>query len=80
MDSRAANLDGDDGVEGTDGGLEGLEVSVLVGKDAKVACVDAETDTGVHVLLGGFKPGITLSLMDSERERERENERKKGVG
>ena len=41
MDSRAADLDGDDGVEDAHGGLEGLEVRILVGKDAEDAGVDA---------------------------------------
>ena len=62
MDSRAANLDGDDGVEGADGGLEGLEVAVLVREDTEVARVDAQTDSGVDVLLGRLEPGVTLRL------------------
>lgn len=66
MDSRAAHLDRDDGVEGADGGLKGFEVAVLVGEDTEVACVDTETDTGVDILLGRLEPGVTLSLLDSE--------------
>ena len=51
MDGGAADLDGDDGVEDADGGLEGLEVAILVGEDTEAAGVDAKADTGVHVLL-----------------------------
>ena len=65
VDRRAADLDGDDGVEGADGGLEGLEVAVLVREDTEVARVDAQTDSGVDVLLGRLEPGVTLSLCDS---------------
>ena len=65
MDGGAAHLDGDDGVEGADGGLEGLEVAVLVREDTEVARVDAQTYSGVHVLLGRLEPGVTLSLCDS---------------
>lgn len=63
MDGGAAHLDGDDGVEGADGGLEGLEVAVLVGEDAEVARVDAQTHPGVHVLLGRLEPGVALGLV-----------------
>ena len=65
MDSRAAHLDGDDGVEGADRGLEGLEVAVLVREHAEVARVDTQADTGVDILLRGLEPGVTLSLFDS---------------
>ena len=62
VDGGAAHLDGDDGVEGADCGLEGLEVAVLVRQDAKVASVDAETDSGVEILLGRLEPGVPLCL------------------
>ena len=51
MDRGAADLDGNDGVEDADGGLEGLEVTVLVGENAEVVVRDAEADAGVDVLL-----------------------------
>ena len=62
MDCRAADLDGDDRVEDAHRGLEGLEVRVLVGKDAEDAGIDAQADTGVDVLLRGLEPCITLGL------------------
>ena len=62
MDSRAADFDGDDGVEDAHGGLEGLEVRILVGEDAEDAGVDAQTDPGVDVLLRGLEPRVSLCL------------------
>ena len=62
MDSRAADLDRDDGIEDAHGGLEGLEVAVLVGEDAELVVGHAEADPGVHVLLRGLEPGIALRL------------------
>lgn len=63
MDGRASNLYGNDRVEDTDSGLEGLEIVVLVGENTKTTVVYTETDTGVNVLLGGFEPGISLGLL-----------------
>lgn len=37
MDRRAADLNGDDGVERGDRRLEGLELEILVGEDAEFA-------------------------------------------
>ena len=51
MDSSAADLDRDDGVQRADRGLEGLEVRVLIGEDAEEAVVDAQADARVDVLL-----------------------------
>ena len=62
MNGRTADLDGDDGVQDADGGLEGLEVDVLVGEHAEEAGVDTEADTGVDVLLRGLEPRVALSL------------------
>ena len=62
MDSRAADLDRDDGIEDAHGGLEGLEVRVLVGEDAEEPGVDAQADPGVDVLLRGLEPRVSLSL------------------
>ncbi len=62
VDSRAADLDGDDGVQDADGGLEGLEVDVLVREDAEAAGADPEADPSVDVLLRGLEPCISLSL------------------
>ena len=46
MDCSAADLDGDDGIEEPDGGLEGSEEGVLVTEYAKDAVLYAETDAG----------------------------------
>lgn len=62
VDGGAADLDGDDGVQDAHGGLEGLEVHVLVGEHSEDACVDAEADTGMDVLLRGLEPRVSLSL------------------
>ena len=62
VDGCAADLDRDDGVEDAHGGLEGLEVGVVVGEDAEATTTDPETDTGVDVLLGGLEPGVALRL------------------
>ena len=62
MDRGAADLDGDDGVEDADGGLEGDEVAVLVGEDAEVVVRHAETHSGVDVLLRGLEPRLALCL------------------
>ena len=51
MDGSAPYFDCNDGVQGAYGGLEGGEEVVLVGEDAEVAWLDAETDTGGDVLL-----------------------------
>ena len=62
MDGRGADLDRDDGVEHTHGGLEGYEVPVLVGEDAEVVVADAETYTSVDILLAGLEPRLGLCL------------------
>lgn len=64
MDGGAADLDGDDGVEGADGGLKGREEVVLVGEDAEVAGLDAQTDAGGDVLLGRLEPRVALRLLE----------------
>lgn len=68
MHSCAPDLDGDDGVEDADSGLEGLEVAVLIGEDAEVVVGNAEADAGVNVLLGGLEPCVTLCLHTKECE------------
>ena len=81
MDRRAAHLDGDDRVEDPDGSLEGLEVAVLVREHAEAALVDAETDSGVDVLLRRLEPRIALGLSvpsvrhDHKRKEEGRDER-----
>lgn len=67
MNGGAANFDSHDGVEGPDGGLEGLEVPVLVWENTKMACVDPKTDTSVYILLRGFEPRIGLGLLREYR-------------
>ncbi len=62
MYRRTANLHCNNGVESPYGSLEGLEVTVFVGKDAEAARVYSKADTSVDVLLGRFEPGITLGL------------------
>ncbi len=62
MDGCAAYLDGNNGVEGAYGGLEGLEVAILVWEDTEMTCVDTDTDTSVDVLLRRLEPGISLRL------------------
>lgn len=42
MDRCRADLNGDDGVERRDGGLEGLELEVLIGEDTELACERGE--------------------------------------
>lgn len=64
MDGGAADLDGDDGVERADGGLEGREEVVLVREDAEVAGLDAQADTGGDVLLGRLEPRVALRLLE----------------
>ena len=62
MNGSAANLDRDDGVEDTDGGLEGLQVLVLVREHPEVVVINSEADTRVDILLRGLEPCIPLSL------------------
>ena len=62
MDRGASNLDGDNGVEGADGGLEWLEEAVLVREHAILPGLDTKTDACVDVLCGRLEPGVTLRL------------------
>jgi hypothetical protein len=59
-DRSASDFDGDDGVESSNCSLEGNEGRVLVGKDAKVAILDAETDASGDDVLGGQEPVVRL--------------------
>ena len=62
MDSGATSLHRDDGVEDSDGGLEGLEILVLVREDTEMVVVHPQTNARVDVLLRGLEPRIPLSL------------------
>ena len=64
VDRRAADLDGDCGVEDAHGGLERLEPEVLVGEQAVFAVLDAERDAYGDVVLVGAEPGIALRLLE----------------
>ena len=69
MDCSAPDLDGDDRVEASDSGLEGLQGRILVRKDAEVRdgvvnVRDAKSDAGGDVLLVGAEPGIALGLAE----------------
>jgi hypothetical protein len=59
-DGSASGFDGDDGIESSNGGLEGNEGGVLVGKDAKIALLDAEADAGRDDVLCGEEPVVRL--------------------
>lgn len=69
MNSGAADLYGNDGVESPNGRLERLEILVLVGKDSETPVVDAQTDTGMHVLFRRLKPRVPLRLRRNRSER-----------
>jgi len=58
----APHLDGDNGIESTDSGLERLEEAVLIREHAILSCLDTETDTSVDVLRGRLEPSIALRL------------------
>lgn len=62
MNGGAADLDGDDGIERSDGSLKRFEVRVFVWEDTEAASVNPQADTGMHVLCGGLKPRATLGL------------------
>ena len=62
MHRGAADLDGDDGVEDADGGLEGLQVLVLVWEHTEVVVVHSKADAGMDILLRGLEPGVALGL------------------
>ena len=64
MDSGAASLHRDDGVEDSDGGLEGLEILVLVREDTEMVVVHPQTNARVDVLLRGLEPRIPLCLRE----------------
>ena len=62
MNSSAADFHSGDGVQDLDSTLEGLEVGVLVRKDAESALVDAKADARMNVFLRGLEPSIAGSL------------------
>ena len=62
VDCGASHLDGDNGVEGADSGLEWLEEAVLVREHAILPGLDSETDACVDILCGRLEPGVTLGL------------------
>ena len=58
----ASELDGDHRVQHAHHLFKGLEVGVLVGKDAEDAVVYAKADSCVDVLLRRLEPSVPLSL------------------
>ena len=64
MDRSAAGLHRDDGVEHSDGGLEWLEILVLVWEDTEMVVVHSKTNARMDVLLGWFEPRIPLCLRE----------------
>jgi len=62
VDCGASQLDGDNGVEGADSGLEWLEEAVLVREHAILPGLDTKTDACVDILCGRLEPGVTLRL------------------
>lgn len=64
MDGSASDFDGDEGVQGCDGCLEGLEGGDLVRKDAKRAVVGAKTHAWGDGVFVGAKPGVALCLLE----------------
>ena len=75
MDSRAADLDGHERVEDANGGLEGDEVAILIGKNAKLSRLDTEADSSRDVLLGWLEPCVPLSCQYVRLERDLDRER-----
>ena len=64
MDSRTSDLDGNHGVQGTNGSFEWCEVVVFVWEDTKHAWFDSEAYTARHVLFGWFEPCVALCLFE----------------
>ncbi|SRR6266403_51575 len=62
VDSRAAYLDSDDGVQDADCRLERLQEAVLVREHAVLACLDTKADACVDVLGGRLEPRVALRL------------------
>ena len=68
VDSRAAYLDSDDGVQDADCSLERLQEAVLVREHAVLARLDTEADACVDVLGGRLEPCVALCLQKSKAE------------
>lgn len=62
MDGSTAHLDGDDGVQGANRGLEWCQVGVLVWEDPEVTGFDPQADASRDVLFGRLKPSVSLGL------------------
>lgn len=62
MNRGATQLDGDDGVEDADSGLEWLKEAVLVREDAILPILDTKADTSVDILNGWLQPSVALGL------------------
>jgi hypothetical protein len=75
VDSRAAYLDSDNGVQDTDCRLERLQEAVLVREHAVLACLDTKADACVDVLGGRLEPCVALRLQNTKRD-ETQNESK----
>lgn len=65
MYRRAADLDGDDGVERSDGRLEWLKAQVLVREDAELALADAERNAAGDGRLVGPEPGVPRGVLEN---------------
>jgi hypothetical protein len=66
VDSRAAYLDSDNGVQDTDCRLERLQEAVLVREHAVLACLDTKADACVDVLGGRLEPCVALRLQNTK--------------
>jgi len=62
VDRGATQLDGDDGVEGADSGLERLKEAVLVREHAILPILDTKADTSVDILHRRLQPSVALRL------------------
>jgi hypothetical protein len=70
VNGSAADLDGDEGIQTTDGGFEGSELEVFIRKDTKAGGVDVDTegDTSLDGLFLGLEPGLALGLFEDVME------------
>jgi hypothetical protein len=62
MDRRATHLDGDDGIEHSDSGLERLEEAVLVREHAILTRLYTKADASVDILHRRLEPSVSLCL------------------